>query len=237
MFRIAMSLGGRPIEDFTFQQEKVIIGRHEGCDIVVDNAGTSRRHACVERTGVGHVLSDLNSFNGTYVKGQKVSQHVLHDQEEFHIGKFCFTIEVMEPVEAMVAESQPTTGLPQPDAAGGYLPEMTYQLDLDQIRKIKNKSVQGKKFELVQIYPMDADQAVTLDQPYFVLGKGSSAAIQVAGLWAPSKVAVLVRVDHGYRVVGLHKKLRINGKPVDDQPLRDNDVLSVGRLQFRYSAP
>lgn len=46
-----------------------IAGRAPGCDLVIEDASVSRRHARVTVTESGCGVTDLASRNGTYVNG------------------------------------------------------------------------------------------------------------------------------------------------------------------------
>jgi hypothetical protein len=48
------------------------IGRDASCDLAIADMTVSRRHATLERTGNGWLLSDLESTNGTRVNGWRV---------------------------------------------------------------------------------------------------------------------------------------------------------------------
>ena len=64
----------------------MVIGRSEQADIFVDNPTVSRRHALVECDERGCRITDLNSFNGTYVNGERVQTKELADGDQIVIG-------------------------------------------------------------------------------------------------------------------------------------------------------
>lgn len=49
--------------------ERVVVGHAPGCDLVLDDATVSERHAQVRRTATGYELIDLKSAHGTTVDG------------------------------------------------------------------------------------------------------------------------------------------------------------------------
>ena len=65
----------------------VVLGRSEQCDIVVDDAGASRRHAEIRRDGARYVLVDLESTNGVYVNGERTDHAVLSHGDVVSIGR------------------------------------------------------------------------------------------------------------------------------------------------------
>jgi hypothetical protein len=64
----------------------LLVGRHLGCDIVLDDLSVSRRHARL-RFRDGHwVLQDLQSTNGTLVNRAPVVRCQLQPGDEVHVG-------------------------------------------------------------------------------------------------------------------------------------------------------
>lgn len=74
---------------------ELTMGRGE-VDVPVDDREVSRRHAKVEPTGAGLVLSDLDSANGTKVNGQRIDRPMLLvDGDEVTIGKTTMRVELV----------------------------------------------------------------------------------------------------------------------------------------------
>lgn len=240
MFRLTMTFGGKPLRKFTFEKESIAIGRDATCDIVVENIGASRRHATVERTPEGYVLSDLQSHNGTFVNGEKVFHHRLSDNEEFYIGKYAFRFEALDPVPAAVAVGDPA-GDPAARAldplsphAPGALPDMTFRLERKDIERIMGMSAHGSHSKLVQLAPEKERRTLVLEGAYCVIGSDASAVARIRGFLVPWRAAVLVRTDQGWRFLGLSRRARVNGRPAADVPLADGDLVQVGRRRFRF---
>lgn len=64
------------------------LGRHPDSEISLDDITVSRRHAEIERTPEGHVVSDAGSLNGTYVNQERIDKMLLRHGDELQIGKF-----------------------------------------------------------------------------------------------------------------------------------------------------
>lgn len=64
------------------------LGRHPDSEISLDDITVSRRHADIERTAQGYVVTDAGSLNGTYVNQQRVERMSLRHGDELQIGKF-----------------------------------------------------------------------------------------------------------------------------------------------------
>lgn len=66
--------------------ERLLVGRHPACDVVVDDPTVSRRHAQLTfRDGVW-VLQDLASSNGTTVNGEPVVRTTLRSGDVLELG-------------------------------------------------------------------------------------------------------------------------------------------------------
>src|SRR5690606_30271476 len=67
--------------------QQITIGR-AGNEINLDNPQVSRNHAVLERINNQHVLRDVGSTNGTFVNGQRITQHTLVLGDVIQIGAF-----------------------------------------------------------------------------------------------------------------------------------------------------
>ena len=57
-------------------QRRWVIGRAPDCDLVVNQLEVSAHHCCLTEAADGFVLSDLQSSNGTFVNGQRITAEV-----------------------------------------------------------------------------------------------------------------------------------------------------------------
>ena len=75
-----------PVEGAAF-----VLGRAPECDLVLDGASVSRRHARIVRESDGFVLEDLGSANGTLVNGTRAERCRLEVGDELRIDEFQLT--------------------------------------------------------------------------------------------------------------------------------------------------
>ncbi len=73
---------------FALDEVVTHLGRHPDSEISLDDITVSRRHAEIERTPEGHVVSDAGSLNGTYVNQERIDKTLLRHGDELQIGKF-----------------------------------------------------------------------------------------------------------------------------------------------------
>jgi len=91
------------------------IGRDEGVDLVLADAGISRTHAKVTPEGVSAVIEDLGSSNGTFVNGERVEDpRRLRDGDELQLGNAILGFaagtdetEIVEPIDPDETEAHP----------------------------------------------------------------------------------------------------------------------------------
>jgi hypothetical protein len=76
-----------PVQTYPLDRDTTSIGRLSECDVVVSDAGASRRHAEIRRENGSYVLSDLGSTNGTRVNEATVSERKLQHGDRITIGR------------------------------------------------------------------------------------------------------------------------------------------------------
>lgn len=67
---------GEANQTFSLDKATTIIGRAPDCDLRLDAAGVSRRHARLERSTTGWQIIDMGSSNGTFVKDRKLLPNI-----------------------------------------------------------------------------------------------------------------------------------------------------------------
>jgi pSer/pThr/pTyr-binding forkhead associated (FHA) protein len=73
---------------FALSAGETRLGRHPDSEIMLDDITVSRRHAAIENTPEGYVVTDAGSLNGTYVNQERIERAVLHHGDELQVGKF-----------------------------------------------------------------------------------------------------------------------------------------------------
>ena len=87
--------GGRAGERIAIPEGRWSIGRDATSDIVLDDAGVSRRHAQLTSAGATLTIEDVGSTNGTLVNGTRLSQErLLSDRDEVRMGAMAFRLEM-----------------------------------------------------------------------------------------------------------------------------------------------
>jgi adenylate cyclase len=154
------------------------IGRHPDNTIQILDRIISKEHAQIQRTAEGRfLLRDLGSLNGTYIRGDRVHEHVLDDGDEISLGstRLLFVEQRLDDaplsrVTIAPGSSQSETHIRQKIAAGReFLPERELT-DEKQLRRDYEKlrighelaKALGAELDLEKLLPKILDKAFEL---------------------------------------------------------------------------
>ncbi len=112
--------------------QAAILGRLDTNDIPVKDGKASREHAKIYKQGEQYAIVDLNSSNGTFVNGEKITKRILKSGDEIEIGTVRLLFELPEPQEKKAPArkgldeafdlAKKGDGKPAPAAAAGTKP-------------------------------------------------------------------------------------------------------------------
>ena len=83
---------GGPAERISLWKLPFTIGRSDTADHTVYSGKVSKEHATIALADGRYTVRDLDSTNGTFVNGKRLSSHVLEDGDILHVAhiEFCF---------------------------------------------------------------------------------------------------------------------------------------------------
>lgn len=102
--RLLISRKGKPVTEYTFREKKVLLGRSDFADVVVDDDFVSKVHAVFLLYSDALVLLDLNSANGTTVNSVTVKKTILRSGDVISLGNHRLKIENAPPVSEEMEE-------------------------------------------------------------------------------------------------------------------------------------
>lgn len=71
---------------YTWEADRIRIGRNSANDFVITNASVSSEHCLIERTAEGWRIKDLDSTNGTRLNGSRIDIATLHRDDAISFG-------------------------------------------------------------------------------------------------------------------------------------------------------
>jgi pSer/pThr/pTyr-binding forkhead associated (FHA) protein len=236
MAELFLKFEDRVLQELLLSGGTVTIGRQPDNVVRIDNPAVSGHHAKVYSEGDHYVIEDSESFNGTYVNGQRISKVTLKDGDNVTIGKH--TIEFRDEVRP-VAAPYGTVG----SAVDGQLPkppqlDRTVVLDTARAKEMLTKAAAAassagavvvRRIGIAQSQsPVNTTLAVhqtigTLtivkgrtDQQRYVLtgkltliGKSRMAGIRLKRWFAPRVAALIYRAEDGYFIAASENKVKI----------------------------
>lgn len=228
-YKLTVMLNGRTVEWREVDQERFVIGRSPGCDLVIDNLGVSRQHAEIVLSDSNvPVLKDLGSNNGTFVDGKRVAKYALNDGDSIAVGKFVivYTGELATGSDVFPrVRSEPDVG------------SMTMELDARlEARKQLERASKIKGY--LQVASGGEKRTVNLDQSLTLIGKLEDCDILVTGWGMSPRHAAIFRDDEGFTLVHLGNKgeTLLNGIAVGRERLAMGDQIQVGRTELTFMA-
>src|SRR2546423_10856915 len=69
------------------QTAEVVIGSAPASDLALTDDTVSRSHASLRATPEGHLLTDLESSNGTFVEGRRIRSVYLQSGDKVELGR------------------------------------------------------------------------------------------------------------------------------------------------------
>jgi serine phosphatase RsbU (regulator of sigma subunit) len=129
--------GERGRKRFKIAADRVVIGRHPGCHLVIDEPAVSRQHAAVTLVAGAAFVEDLQSRNGTSLNGRPLTsrQPLAHGDELDVCGRrivFLRTSRAAARPAAAAAGRDDSDAFVDLDAAGGPASMILSQMDVAQ---------------------------------------------------------------------------------------------------------
>ncbi len=87
-YQLVMKTGPASGKIYTLGKTEIAIGREAGSEVFVDDVEVSRQHARLMSQFGDYVLEDLDSTNGTFVNGQRITgQRILKPGDTVFLGE------------------------------------------------------------------------------------------------------------------------------------------------------
>jgi len=240
---------GRKLAEVEVQPRGALLGRDPHADVVLLDPLVSRHHASLLPCEGQWVVNDLQTGNGTFVNGERAQRRPLRDGDEIGIGPYLlrFRLGSLEYVPDAPDRGGSATGRDGRDgaAAGGglELARKTMAARADAFAPETRPAPVEEPEKARPVGPRlveesDGARCVVhaLGSARTTVGTGPRARVRTA-LAGRREAAIVERSADGefwVRRAGWFATVRVNGERVRVAPLRDGDVLEVGRARFRF---
>jgi FHA domain-containing protein len=264
MAELFLKFEDRVLQELLLSGATVTIGRQPENAFRIDNPAVSGHHAKVYAEGDDYVIEDIESFNGTYVNGQRISKVVLKDGDNVTIGKH--TIEFRDEVHPVAAPHGTLD-----TAVDGQLrrpPQLdrTVVLDTAKAKEMLTKAAAAASSAgsvvvrsvgmapsrpVKTTFPHQTIGTLTIvkgrtDQQRYVLtskltliGNSRMAGIRLKRWFAPRVAALIYRAEDGYFIAASENavKIRVNNIVVEggQKQLEAGDVIELADIRAVFA--
>ena len=257
MPRLILQLEDRVLKEYDMGM-MATIGRLSDNSVMIDNPAVSSHHACVFRDGDQFVVEDLQSTNGTFVNGTRVSRRTLQPGDVVMVGKHQLVLDQLAGAEPAVAEGAEHEGPNQGETM--FLDAKTLLgkfIGSDAERKLQALSARLMDVEahasnaraatpdsaseradaaILRVLAGRSDQSeFKLEGHTSLIGKSKSSAVRLRGWFKPKIAVAITRNRQGYVATLLGGYMLIKGQSVSGRhELKDGDVLEVCGLVLEF---
>lgn len=230
MARLILMFNKQVVKEYPLDKEGVTIGRNEDNTIMVDNLAVSGYHARIDLAGKDHILTDLQSTNGTFVNDKKVVSHKLSHGDNVIVGKHVILF-VGTGREAEAKTDQEKVDM-----------DKTMMLDTAKQKELLAKQ-QGalqaakaaEKIGVVSFIEGTDLGEIELRKKLTKIGKAETSEIRLPGLFMPATAATISRRPSGYVLTTMGAKIKVNGQVIADNiALNEFDTIEIGKTKFQF---
>ena len=236
MIKLILKLKDTQIDEYTLDKEEIYIGRAKENDIVIDNIAVSRKHAQIQKkAGVGYVIRDLNSSNGTLLDGVQIdaSDHLLTDGAVIGIAKFELLVRSLSK-----AAHPPPKAVTQEDAQGTMIFEAPRRKTTPDLQAVPEAKVtRWPALSAIKGPSKGAEFKITKE--ITLLGKGSQYDIPAVGWFVSSPQAKITRRGDRFYIShlgGFLSSTKVNGIGIkENHILKNKDQVDMGSCSFVFT--
>jgi predicted component of type VI protein secretion system len=230
MAKVILKFKEETVRDIPLDKERTTIGRKPDNDIAVENMSVSGHHAQIVQEGDCFFIEDLNSLNGTFVNGRKVTKDELFNGDTVLVG--LHTLEFVSP-KARPAEEAKAFGV------RGRSMDETVVIDPRDHKHIIDSQDKTKPEPLGGFYVLEGStdaRDYELKERVCSIGKEEGSAIKLKGFFAPKVAALVNRRREGYFITPSgNKPVTINGRELSHRcDLKDGDIVEVAGLKLQF---
>ena len=232
MAKLVLSFNGETQKEYELTQEETTIGRKPDNDIHIDNLAVSGRHAKILTILNDSFIEDLDSTNGTFVNGEKITKHALKNGDVILIGKHTLTYQSAAEEDGDFEKTMiirpDAQGMPETEEADKNIEKSIGKIAAD-LASAGTSSKGPGSARLQLMSGANSGKELPLKKILTTLGK---PGVQVAAITRRPTGYFLIVVDAGKE----GKTPLVNGEAVGKQahPLNNGDVIEVAGVKMGF---
>jgi len=232
MAQLTLQFKDLALQEIELTGNSKTIGREPGNDIVVENLLVSGYHARIDSAGKEYVLTDLQSKNGTFVNGERVTSTKLKNGDQILVGKHTL-IFTLHPDEIQDDSKLTEETMFIEVARGASEPSVQDSQSSD-----PGSSAVSARGPAVIAFVTGGRGEYKLAKKLVKLGKDEEADVRIGGLFTPKVAATISKRPTGYHLSPTTRaRVKVNDIQIDgSHRLKEFDTIEIGpvKLQFYY---
>jgi predicted component of type VI protein secretion system len=226
VLKLTLKKGPRVVQSFEFaDQERILIGRNEDCDVQVESSMASRHHCEILIDDGFYRLVDMGSSHGTFVNGRRVTEHGLNPGDDVTVGEFSLAYSVEFPDRELPGKPVARKGV-----------GATIEIDGDKLEGHGGPAVAKVRGYLTLVDEQRSRNPI-LKTATTVVGRVENADVRIDGWWSPRIAALILRERFTFRILDTSRRGRclcINGKPTREAELKSGDEIRIRNMVMRF---
>ncbi|TAH40667.1 MAG: FHA domain-containing protein [Betaproteobacteria bacterium] len=244
MPKLILSMDGLVLKEIVLDKERTSIGRKPNNDIQIDNLAISGQHAVITCILNDAFLEDQNSTNGTYVNGQPVKKHVLHNNDVVELGKYRlkYLVDTSQPglSPSEMVETSALKPFEMPATATDVAPPGSRPAGTES-NGLRTQVLGADALDRLQRTAMPRMEQVGMLQVLSGANAGRELELvkSMTTLGKPGRqVAVITRRPQGYFITHVEGAVfpTVNGRALDAQAhlLDDHDIIDIAGVKMEF---
>jgi pSer/pThr/pTyr-binding forkhead associated (FHA) protein len=206
MAKLTVYFKNKVVRSYSFETERVHIGRDETNDLVIDSPAFAPAHAVIVMQGNSYIIKQLNDDFPLMLNGKNTKESTLHDGDTIIVGQYVIVYSTDQTTNSSgQLAKKTTTAPPNRKTKGDYIPHTA------NFQVVSGANI-GKIFHL--------------NTPMTLLGERGSGLVVVS----KRKDGYFASVLENIGIITLNKQ------PLSDTSvkLNHNDVLIVGNTTVQF---
>lgn len=221
MAKLVVSQNGMVEGHYFLDQARFTLGRLSDSDIILNHPGVSNMHAVIVTVSNDHILEDMGSTNGTLINGEKITKHILQNNDVIELG--CYQLKYVNQRANSDMDFDKTMITTVEITEHDLTPQPMLATAVSAARAVKTSFPLGG---VKHVKGEFAGHDILIDAPLKTFGRPGTQLLMIS------------RRPLGYYVTHVEGRRtpRINGKSIGTQPvlLSPNDRVEIADLELEF---